>query len=517
MNMYMSADNVRPLGELGARTALLFGRMTDAIYRPEAIFTGDQNGWPGDWEGRAILAQTLLSRIMGVESPYLKANVTAIKGELNEKGYLKYIMPEGEFNEQQLSGHGWLIRGLCEYYEYSGDETALDMAKTICKNLFMPTAGHFADYPIDPKERGEGGRFAGNIAAVVRGWHVSTDTGCAFIPMDGLSRLFSITRDPALGALLDEMHERFMSIDVVGSRVQTHATLSACRGIIRLYAITGAAKYLESGIKLFDIYVNNGMTANYANYNWFGRPEWTEPCAIIDSYIVAMRLYQYTGEVFYADIGRRIWANGIGRSQRPNGGFGCDSCLGAGDDGDALSVRTYEAYWCCTMRGGEGMEKATRFSYLTKGDAITVPAFASSVADIGICGGVVRMRQNADGAREGHVVFEIEENTAQRAVSLRVLMPEWACAGSSRYAEYIVPSKGGKIVIDFDVPVYMDGRRLMWGDMMLGTKADIAKVDPASLKRVGNGFEYAGAQFAPIADSYLEDAQHIAETVRALF
>ena len=52
MRKYISADNIRPLGEVGARTALLFGRLTDAMYRPAAIFTEDVNGWPGDWEGR---------------------------------------------------------------------------------------------------------------------------------------------------------------------------------------------------------------------------------------------------------------------------------------------------------------------------------------------------------------------------------------------------------------------------------------------------------------------------------
>ena len=73
MKKYISADNIRPLGDMGARTALLFSRMTDKMYRPEEIFVSDVQGWPGDWEGRTILAQTLLSRMTGAESPFLKA------------------------------------------------------------------------------------------------------------------------------------------------------------------------------------------------------------------------------------------------------------------------------------------------------------------------------------------------------------------------------------------------------------------------------------------------------------
>ena len=36
---YISLENIRPLGDLGARTALLCGRMTAADYRPERIFS----------------------------------------------------------------------------------------------------------------------------------------------------------------------------------------------------------------------------------------------------------------------------------------------------------------------------------------------------------------------------------------------------------------------------------------------------------------------------------------------
>lgn len=485
------------MGELGARTALLAGRMTDSVYRPESIFTADVQGWPGDWEGRTILAQTLLSRVTGFESPYLKANVDALAGSYNERGYLKGILPEGEFDEQQLSGHGWLLRGLCEYYLYTGETRALDMAKTIFENLFLPTLGRFETYPIKIEERVVAGEFAGNIAGVVRGWHISTDTGCAFIPMDGLSQLYEITRDERLGKLLDEMHDVFMTIDVVGSKVQTHATLSCCRGILRLYSITGEEKYLDSAKKIFDTYLNYGMTANYANYNWFARPEWTEPCAIIDSFIVAMRLFEYTDETEYADMARLIWINGVGRSQRPNGGMGCDTCTGAGEDGDFISVRTYEASWCCTMRGGEGMEKAASFGYLIDGNTIIVPMMSSSVADFDIGGGKLRIRQQAD-VRRGYAEFIVEENTANETVRLKVLMPEWSGA-KEEYAVHDVPAAGESIRIDYNVPEYAVGRCRMKGDHMLGK---------------ANGKD----EFVYIADGYLMSAEEVTSAkIQVLF
>lgn len=516
---YIRNEAIRPLGDLGARAALLAGRLGDPIYRPDAIFHMDVNGWPGDWEGRAILAQTMISRATGIASAFLRENVAALQGEYNEKGYLKGILPEGEFDEQQLSGHGWLMRGLCEYYTDSGDEDALKQAMRIAENLFLPTRGHFADYPVLPEERASGGGAAGNIAKVVRGWHVSTDTLCAFIPMDGLSRLYEITKDPRLGDLLSEMFEKFMTIDLVSLRAQTHATLTATRAILRLYAVTGEARYLRSAEAIFDRYVREGMTATYANFNWFRRPEWTEPCAIVDSFIVGMRLFEYTGKTGYADLARTIYYNGICRAQRPNGGFGCDSCAdenGQGS-GDLLTVKIYEASWCCTMRGAEGLAMAARFGYLQDGDTLIVPILATSRAEFEISGGKVVLYQRADSEREGRVEFLVEENTTQRPVKLKIMKMEWE-AGEDRFDESILPAAGETVTLEKQIPVWRKGRRLLWGNLMLGTQDDRKTIDPAQMKRRGQIFESDGAELAPIADSYrMGEAKLSESTIRVLF
>ena len=106
----VSVGAVRPMGDLGARCALLMGRLEDRIYRPENIFTAEQNGWPGDWEGRTILALTLLSRATGRTASYLREIIARLPEMLNEKGYLGPVMPDGVVDEQQLSGHSWLLR-----------------------------------------------------------------------------------------------------------------------------------------------------------------------------------------------------------------------------------------------------------------------------------------------------------------------------------------------------------------------------------------------------------------------
>ena len=44
-------------------------------------------------------------------------------------------------HEQQLSGHSWFLRGLCEHYEQFGDALSLTALKSVTEHLYLPTAG----------------------------------------------------------------------------------------------------------------------------------------------------------------------------------------------------------------------------------------------------------------------------------------------------------------------------------------------------------------------------------------
>jgi hypothetical protein len=500
----MTQFHIRPLGELGARCALLMGRLEAPVYRPDFIFTADQNGWPGDWEGRTILALSRLSAATGRTPSYLDEIVASIPAHLNAKGYLGEIMPDGALDEQQLSGHSWLLRGLYEYSVYSGNGTAREMADQIVESLYLPARGRFSAYPADPEARQNGGAEAGNIAGEMGGFRVSTDTGCAFIALDGLSRAYEISRDARVKALVDEMIDAFLGIDLLAVRAQTHATLSATRGILRMYAATGEKSRLDAARRIFDLYLAHGMTANYANYNWFGRPEWTEPCAIIDSFLVAMQLYIHTKDARYLPLARRILRNGVFHAQRPNGGFGCDSCTGPTD---FLFVHAYEAYWCCTMRGGEGLAAAAEYAYLVNNDEIELPYFVSSRAALNVGGGEIHLWQRADGAQSGRVQIEIEKNTATRPV--RLLTPAGA---------FDLPGAGGALEIRFDVPVCREGRRVFCGDDMLATDADIERIDVSRLERTADGFLCDGARLFALSDDYLLSPDEVrARCLRVLF
>lgn len=441
--MYMPKwEEIRPEGELAYRILKNFARLEDREYRPESIFSMDKSGWPGDWEGRTILALVLLSRVTGRKAAWLDAILVRLKEEYNERGYLKEILPDGIVNEQQLSGHNWLLRGLLEYYLWTGEEEAAHQAKRIVENLYLKAAGKYADYPLDQNLRSLTGGAAGHVEGeAVCGWKLSTDIGCAYMSMDGLSQYFEIFRDPRVEELLGEMAENFGKIDFMGASMQTHASLSAVRGLMRYYRCTGKLELLEQAAAFFDFYREHGMTENYANFNWFGRPYWTEPCAIVDSYLLAMDLFRETKRFDYAETAARIYYNALGFAQRQNGGFGCDECAGPNPDEILLRAQNtnYEAFWCCSMRGAEGLSAAARTVVLAEDDRGTEAArvWLTGYFEGDYRIGGVKLHIRSGFPQVGNVTVVMEENTGTR--ELLFYIPENADRGSVQ-----VQGKNGK-------------------------------------------------------------------------
>lgn len=375
----VSFADIRMQGELYERVCKNLARLHENKYQPQNVFlTEEQSGnWPGDTEGRTILALVLDAQASHKEPLYLKQIIDLIPLHLNDKGYMGLVY-EGKMNEQQISGNGWMLRGLCEYYAWKKDESVLPVIKSIAENLFVQGKGFYRNYPIDPDSRKKNvGAESGAIQTTVNGWMLSSDIGCVFIGMEGAIHAYQYLRTPALKAVIEEMIARFLEIDLIKIKAQTHASLTACRGLLRYDDITGEDKYLEDVEKRWQIYKRNGMTNNHENYNWFDRFDtWTEPCAIVDSYLLAVQLWQRTGKPEYRDDAELIYYNGICHTQRFNGGFGCDTC--PNEENPYLKVHAPEAHWCCTMRGGEGLSRVVKYAYQLKGDTLFIPFFHQS-------------------------------------------------------------------------------------------------------------------------------------------
>ncbi|MBQ8401539.1 MAG: glycoside hydrolase family 127 protein, partial [Clostridia bacterium] len=309
-------------------------------------------------------------------------------------------------------------------------------------------------------------------------------------------------------------------------RVQTHATLTACRGILRLYEKDRDPEKLAFVQKIFRLYTEEGMTANYANYNWFGRPEWTEPCAIIDSFMIACQLYACTDKQKYAELAHKILYNGVYASQRPNGGFGTDTCTGADGlpDSDLLVCSCYEAYWCCSMRGGEGLASVSRYSILE--------LTAEEAAEKNSCPNTAVVLYPADGTYTVHGVkilvrtsypmpgkttFRILENPGNKPLALTFPKMQFV---KPQFGMAVFTS--GEIVCDIEVNLHMEetegkhngsGNILYAGYQILGhayTGEHCATPDVKTMAQNGRQWNTPdGTAWIPITERYLDTPEEM--------
>ena len=421
--------NLTVTGELAARTVLNFGRLEGKWYRPWEVFMADQHGWPGDWEGRIILALVSQAQCTHREPAWLEEIMRSIPEHLNAAGYFGPIMPDGVCDEQQLAGHSWFLRGLLAHYQWKGDKEVLCLIETILRNLVLSAAANYTTYPVSlgDLENVKGWQLS-KLQSKGKSHALSSDLGCGFILLDGVTDAYACLGWPELKEMAEVMIERFLKVDLEALHIQTHATLTALRGICRFAELTGDRRSLDAAKCIFNRYKQVAMTEHYGNHNWWGRPRWTEPCAIIDSYILAVWLWRLTGEAQFLADSHHIFYTGVGHAFRADGCFGTDWCLGSvspAEDGEhnplVLQTRTYEVYWCCTMRGGELFARACESTFFADGSKIILASYHNATAEMG----GLTLRETTAYPCEGKVKVEILGVSQPGRKILSFFVPPW--------------------------------------------------------------------------------------------
>ena len=412
-------SDLRLGGELGRRCQLSFQRLED--YTPAFTLTGNP-GWPADREGRAVLGQVLIGRAVQRVSSQTTLLLAGMPG-----GVLGVPLDPAAIDEQQVAGHSWLLRGLCEHHAWLGQAEVLARIRRIVDELFLPLRGRFVGYPIDPARRGpQGGGPAGeHLGGTLDGWRLSSDIGCAFIALDGLTHAYEIDPRPALAALIEEAIARFRELDPVAVGNQTHATLTCMRALLRWHRLLGRPELLAHVQRLFDIYLGTASTEQHHNWNWFGRPQWTEPCAVVDAFEVAIGLWRATGEAARLAQAQEILFTGLAR-QRHNGGYGCDICTGALNQTAVASFKNiYEGHWCCTMRGAEGLARAAEHSWCVDGSRVLLPWQGDSTATLHLPSGTWTVRQESRYPEDGVSRFTVVAAPAGGTLELALYAAPW--------------------------------------------------------------------------------------------
>ncbi len=172
-------------------------RLSDEMYRAPQIFA-EGGEWPGDWQGRALLALACHYKMAPTQeerdSVYLQANeiLRQLPEYTNIGGYFGDIFDENNVNEQQLSGNSWFLRGLCMWYEITEDKELFARLERITQSLLLRLIPAYKRYPAGKREDGA---VDGHLQKeTVNGWRLSSDVGCAFILLDGITDVYATTR-----------------------------------------------------------------------------------------------------------------------------------------------------------------------------------------------------------------------------------------------------------------------------------------------------------------------------------
>jgi hypothetical protein len=443
MRTPVALDDVEPAGDLRRRAELNLRRLHDAEFQFDAMmsaFTAREA--PGDWVGRCLLALVQHARLLGHEASHLREIVERLPLAFNARGYLGEVQPPGTADENRLGGHNALLRALCEYHRWRPDERVLGMLRSVITGLMLPTLALWAEYPDEPDPGLRDNRLVGlTMRRTTGSWRgLSTDIGVGFFVLDGLTQAYVVDPSPELRELVETVLARYVRFDPVAHSAQTHSTLSTLRGILRWWReVDPRPELLGLVLDRWRLYRGQAETEHHANYNWFGRPDWTEPCAIVDAFLLAVQLWSATGDADHLEEAHRIYHNALRHAQRPNGGFGCDLCTGARGLIAAAPHEFFEAPWCCTMRGAEGLARAAQFGWFTGPEEIVLPFYFGGTARLEFPDGAVRLAQETGYPEDGYVRLRVLDCTLARRKTVRFFAPSWSPPTSFRITHDGVP------------------------------------------------------------------------------
>jgi hypothetical protein len=315
-----------------------------------------------------------------------------------------------------MAGHNGYTYGLAEYALWTKDPAAKESLRRMVANLFVPARAAIAGYRETSEAKVD--------------WHLSGgDVGQFFTTLDGMTRAYALVPSPEFKATIETAIERYRKLDLVGLSAQTHAMLSAATGILRWHEMHHRPEDLAFAETLYKQYRALAMTETFENYNWFNKPQWTEACGVIDSFILTVDLWRQTGRANYLEDAHLILFNGLLPGQLHNGGFGTGPCVGHAT-GTCRTKLHSEAAFCCSMRGGEGIARAIQYSYFQNKDTVVLPFYSNGTATLRFAEGTCKVRQETGYPHKGQVRLEVLESQLNAEKKWRFFVPSWALKDS---------------------------------------------------------------------------------------
>ena len=283
-------------GDLNKQIDLCAKRMGLSDYSADNIFQPKSYEWYGDWEGRTLLAMQCLYNYLGVEPKYYKEINDAIPMHINWYGYFGPVVDKDNINEQQFAGNSWYLRYLCSAYENNKNENILSTIHKLTNNLYIKHKTEISNYIYNSKMINDKDFATGHLSGKVGNWNLSSDVGCIFISLDGLSHSYQITKDKNTEDLIDSLVDIFSTIGTTNNNMQTHAFLSGIRGLVRYYESTKKPKVLNLAKEYFDYYLKSSINFVYENFGVINKYCGSEGCAVIDSAMLCIQFFNITND-----------------------------------------------------------------------------------------------------------------------------------------------------------------------------------------------------------------------------
>jgi DUF1680 family protein len=210
--------------------------------------------------------------------------------------------------------------------------------------------------------------------------------------------------------------------------------------------------------------------------------------------MVASQLFALTGKVKYAELAQLILYNGVYHAQRGNGGFGCDTCATDG----VLTAHCYEAYWCCTMRGGEGLAAAAAYS-VTEDGVIINPVSV----DTKVNGKSLKITS-------GYPFSDTVKIRYEGGGKLRLFVPSFTVGVKCEYISGIdenyvyIDAPDAEFTLKIKCKTWRDGTRVFDGPLMLACEEKIKLNGADDVKKENGEYSAAGKKLSVLCNTYLQ-------------
>ena len=382
--------------------------LADIALDRKRIFTE----YSGDISGRMIGAEAFLASCSAREAATLENLLQCAPA---------FQKPDGHFGAPQhlpalerssdmpiLWGNGRLLIGLVEAYESTGDPAALKTAKKL-GDYFVETDGV---YCRKENLQSVGGRQADAFAT------------CYFSCIEGLAALGRVTGEARYRREAERISDLALG-ETFFDDLHSHGRLSALRGIVDLYELTGEAKWLQGAERDWTMVVERyrlptgGITELFSRSN--GRDE---GCAVSDWLRLNLALWRVTGKGRYLDEAERCLKNHFLYQQFAAGGSGHRRFIHIKGEPAAFHGDGVDAYWCCCEHWPRAMADVARLAVARAADGLSVNLFVDVKAHLSAANVLwdVEMEETEDGLRLAATPAE------PTAATLHIHRPAWASA-----------------------------------------------------------------------------------------